>query len=143
MATEQDKQIGLNVAILRGSHPNHGQPMTQQVLAAGMRERGHKWSQATVWSVEKGERPLRLAEADTLAQIFKVPLAALADPNAPEALNPVWIAETRAKQLQQEHSRVQAEADDWAIQLAEAKERVAQARAAYAKNYQGSDDGQH
>jgi hypothetical protein len=36
-----------------------------------MRSAGYKWSQATVWSVEKGERrPLRLAEAVDLAQIF-------------------------------------------------------------------------
>lgn len=35
-----------------------------------MRERGWKWSQATVWSIEKGERPLRLAEAEALADVL-------------------------------------------------------------------------
>ena len=139
MATEQDIQIGLNVAVARSSHPNHGQPMTQQALAAGMRERGHKWSQATVWSVEKGDRPLRLAEADSLAQMLEVPLVALLDPNGAEALTPVLVAETRVKQLQQEHSRAQAEADNWAIQLAEAEAAAAKARAAYAKNYPGGE----
>lgn len=44
--------------------------MSQQALADRMRERGWKWSQATVWAVEKGERPLRLAEAMDLAQIL-------------------------------------------------------------------------
>ena len=41
--------------------------MSQQALGDAMRELGHKWSQATVWSVEKGERPLRFAEAADLA----------------------------------------------------------------------------
>jgi hypothetical protein len=37
-----------------------------------MRERGWKWSQATVWSVEKGERPLRLSEATDLAEVLGI-----------------------------------------------------------------------
>lgn len=37
-----------------------------------MRERGHRWSQATVWNVERGERPLRLSEANSLAEILEV-----------------------------------------------------------------------
>lgn len=36
-----------------------------------MRTRGWKWSQATVWAVEKGERPLRLAEAEDLVSILR------------------------------------------------------------------------
>jgi hypothetical protein len=35
-----------------------------------MKARGWKWSQATVWSVEKGERPLRLAEAEDIRVIL-------------------------------------------------------------------------
>jgi hypothetical protein len=65
MAAEQDKRIGQTVSILRGDR-------TQQAVAVAMRERGWKWSQATVWSVEKGDRPLRLAEADDLAGILGV-----------------------------------------------------------------------
>lgn len=52
----KDEQIGKNLARLRGD-------MTQKDLAAAMRARGFKWSQATVWSIEKGERPLRYSEA--------------------------------------------------------------------------------
>src|SRR5688500_1134787 len=59
----KDELIGRNVARLRGEMP-------QSELAKAMRERGYKWSQATVWSVEKGERPLRLAEAETLSEIL-------------------------------------------------------------------------
>lgn len=35
-----------------------------------MRMRGHKWSQATVWAVEKGERGVRLAESADLAEVL-------------------------------------------------------------------------
>ncbi len=60
---DEDKRVGENVATLRGD-------MTQKALADAMRERGHKWSQATVWAVEKGDRPLKLVEAKDLAFIL-------------------------------------------------------------------------
>ena len=44
--------------------------MSQKALADSMRSRGHKWSQATVWSVEQGERPLRYTEAQDLIQLL-------------------------------------------------------------------------
>jgi hypothetical protein len=66
MSTEQDRQIGRTMAILRGDK-------TQQAVADEMRQRGWRWSQATVWSVEKGERPLRLAEAEDLATVLGTP----------------------------------------------------------------------
>ncbi|MBD8517082.1 hypothetical protein [Plantibacter sp. CFBP 8804] len=56
---DRDATIGRNLAALRGDMP-------QKTLADLMREAGWKWSQATVWSVEKGERPLKLAEAEYL-----------------------------------------------------------------------------
>jgi transcriptional regulator with XRE-family HTH domain len=58
-----DELIGRNLARMRGD-------MSQKELAARMKERGWKWSQATVWSVEKGERPLRLAEAEDIKAIL-------------------------------------------------------------------------
>lgn len=61
--TTRDKQIGQNLAVLRGS-------VTQKELAERMKSRGWKWSQATVWTVETGERPLRLAEAQDIAEIL-------------------------------------------------------------------------
>lgn len=65
MATDEDKSIGENVARLRGDR-------SQQLVADEMRSRGYDWSQATVWSVEKGRRPLRFAEAAQLADILDV-----------------------------------------------------------------------
>lgn len=63
--SDRDKAIGENLAAYRAGR-------SQQWLADAMRARGHKWSQATVWSVEKGERPLRFTEAIDVAQILEV-----------------------------------------------------------------------
>lgn len=60
-----DNQIGQNIARLRGA-------MSQKDLALAMRDRGHKWSQATVWNVERGERPLRLSEATALVDVLEL-----------------------------------------------------------------------
>lgn len=60
---DRDKRIGAAITTLRGER-------SQQSVADAMRERGWKWSQATVWSVEKGERPLRLVEAEDLASVL-------------------------------------------------------------------------
>lgn len=65
-----DESIGQNIARLRGE-------MSQVALAEQMKARGWKWSQSTVWSVEKGDRPLRLREAVDLAQILKSSMDAL------------------------------------------------------------------
>jgi kynureninase len=63
--SDSDAQIGKRLAELRGD-------TSQANLAAAMAERGHKWSQATVWSVEAAKRPLRLAEAADVAAILGI-----------------------------------------------------------------------
>ncbi|MDN6024651.1 hypothetical protein [Bifidobacterium mongoliense] len=60
-ATQDDKTIGHNLQVLRGD-------MSQDDLAKKMRAYGFKWSKATVWSVEQGERPLRLTEASAVLE---------------------------------------------------------------------------
>lgn len=67
MGLTKDQRIGRNLATLRGT-------LSQQALGDAMRRRGYKWSQATVWSVETGDRPLRLSEAEDLAEILNVRL---------------------------------------------------------------------
>lgn len=59
--TQDDKTIGKNLQTLRGD-------VSQEELASKMRGYGFKWSKATVWSVEQGERPLRLSEAQAVLQ---------------------------------------------------------------------------
>ncbi|MEU0575239.1 helix-turn-helix domain-containing protein [Dermacoccus nishinomiyaensis] len=68
--TDRDRQIGQNIARLRGER-------SQQWLAGAMKERGHRWSQSTVWSVEKGDRPMRLTEALDVAEVLEASLASL------------------------------------------------------------------
>lgn len=65
-----DRELGRMLTQLRGER-------TQQAIADAMRERGWRWSQATVWSVEKGERPLKLREAAMLTTILGTTLEAL------------------------------------------------------------------
>jgi len=65
MTEERDINVGTNVARYRGSR-------TQQAVADAMRERGWKWSQATMWSIEKGDRPVRLVEAVDLAVVLQI-----------------------------------------------------------------------
>lgn len=58
-----DESIGRNLARFRGQ-------MSQKELADAMRLLGWRWNQGTVSSIESGERPLRLAEAEDLARVF-------------------------------------------------------------------------
>ena len=47
-----------------------------------MRDRGWKWSQATVWSIERGERSVKLAEVQDLAACLNVLAPLLTYPDA-------------------------------------------------------------
>jgi transcriptional regulator with XRE-family HTH domain len=51
--------------------------MTQKDLADRMAARDWKWSQATVWSVETGKRPLRYSEALDICWILDVEIHSL------------------------------------------------------------------
>ncbi|WIV43045.1 helix-turn-helix domain-containing protein [Glutamicibacter nicotianae] len=64
MVNNADETIGSNLAKLRGN-------VSQQELGEMMRGRGFKWSQATVWEIERGKRPLRLAEANEVLSLLK------------------------------------------------------------------------
>lgn len=62
--SNRNQQIGKNLERLRDG-------MSQETLATLMRKYGHKWSKATVWSVERGDRPLKLTEANDILRILK------------------------------------------------------------------------
>lgn len=62
-----DEQIGKNVASIRND-----QGLSQKEVADRMRALGWKWAQNTVWAVESGERSLKLAESEDLANIFAI-----------------------------------------------------------------------
>ena len=86
---EVEETIGRNLAQMRKSGA-----WSQSDIANHMRELGFKWSQATVWSVETGERPLRLTEAVCLAELFGVEASELTlDPAGMELrLAKEWLA---------------------------------------------------
>lgn len=76
-----DERIGRQVAFLRGVRD-----VSQTALAEAMKARGHqKWSQSTVWAVEKGTRPLRLTEALDVAYVLGVLVDDLVEPREGEA----------------------------------------------------------
>lgn len=68
---EYDKIVGRNLAGLRGDR-------SQQMIADEMRKRGHRWTQATVWAIEKGERSLKLEEAIALSEVVEVNVLSIA-----------------------------------------------------------------
>jgi len=86
-----DQLIGGNIAVLRGER-------TQKELAEAMRERGFKWSQSTVWSVESGERSLKFVEAVALAQILPTQMEYLAREQG------FAIVQTWARQVGRDHA---------------------------------------
>ncbi|WP_136032519.1 helix-turn-helix domain-containing protein [Microbacterium sp. PF5] len=64
-APQSDSEIGADVTAARERSEK-----SQRDLAAAMTRRGFKWSQATVSQIEKGTRPLRLSEAQHLAELL-------------------------------------------------------------------------
>jgi transcriptional regulator with XRE-family HTH domain len=70
--TNFDRIVGANVRRLRTAHA-----LTQAELARAMVDRGCAFSQATVWKIETGQRPVKLAEAVVIADAVQVPLEAL------------------------------------------------------------------
>lgn len=62
-----DKRVGAAIQELRKSRG-----MTQATLAEEVTARGVAWRQQTVLKVEKGQRPLRLQEADAVARALAV-----------------------------------------------------------------------
>lgn len=63
---QSDAEVGRSVATARDAAG-----VSQAELAASMTDRGFKWSQATVYNVEKGKRPVRFNEAQHLAEIIQ------------------------------------------------------------------------
>lgn len=75
--TTADERIGQRVAALRTDAAQ-----SQASLAADMSRHGFKWSQATVWAVESGRRPLRLAEAAVIAYLYFIDVGSLLSDDA-------------------------------------------------------------
>lgn len=95
-----DRLIGSRLVDLRSSSG-----VSQAYLAREMVGRGFsKWSQATVWSVEAGRRPIRLSEAIALATILG---ATVSDFNPNVELRPV-SPPTTGELIEQLHRNLDA-----------------------------------
>jgi transcriptional regulator with XRE-family HTH domain len=118
--SERDGLFGAALTVLRGGR-------SQKALADDMRLKGHKWSQATVWSVEKGERRLLLSEAEDLASVLGCDVADLLKPPSELGLE-ADIAQT-CRRIREEYesvvwhaSQLLAAHDDLQAKVQEAKE---------------------
>jgi septal ring factor EnvC (AmiA/AmiB activator) len=107
-----DRDVGRMVAQLRGER-------TQQAVANAMRNRGWPWSQATVWSVEKGERPLKLREAAVLALVLGTPVEELVHIEAE-----LVLLSQRLAGVLENIAALQQEIADHTVELAKAKARL-------------------
>lgn len=78
MGTEQDRLIGSTVGRFRVQAG-----LSQQAVAEGMRARNseHRWSQATVWGVEKGDRALKAMEIYDLSRVLGCGVLYLVNPS--------------------------------------------------------------
>lgn len=83
MGANLDADIGANLQHLRGA-------ISQTALAKAMSALGHKWSQPTVVAIEKGERPLRYAEAMDVANILQAHVTAFAQTPPEVELTTSW-----------------------------------------------------
>lgn len=107
--SEDDARIGARVERLRTARG-----LSQSALAREMAQRGWKWQQATVWTVENGRRSMRLAEAVGLAEVLEARVEEL-------VFDPLdgLVARLRRHdaKAQRDVRRQQAEARDVRLQL--------------------------
>lgn len=118
-----EQRIGAAVRAVRGE-------MSQNDLAEKMRAAGWKWTQATVWSVESGKRPLRLAEARTLAEILKTDLARLLKDDT-RSLAPTVSLEKATERFIRSFDELQSARSSFEDARSTLDQRLGHARAVY------------
>lgn len=100
--------------------------MTQEGLAAIMRQVGHSWRQTTVAKTEAAERPLRVNELVDLSGALRVPLTDLLESD------PLGVAEMRTVgeliDAQADESRAARALKDAEFAAQEAQHRYREAR---------------
>ena len=77
---------------------------TQDDVAERLREQGFEMHQTTVAKIERGARPLRVAEAAALAEVFEMPTMAVFE-LSPSQAHPIGL-DTRRVELEQARKRV-------------------------------------
>jgi hypothetical protein len=92
------EEINANIAAnVRAYRERPEAAMAQETLAERMAERGFPWTQALVWKVEAGRRPVRAAELVALGDVFGTgPIALTYRPEATDHLARLRAEATRA-----------------------------------------------
>ncbi|MCH4174751.1 MAG: hypothetical protein LKF41_02690 [Bifidobacterium sp.] len=85
MTSTIDENIGKNLEKMRGD-------MSMDMLAAKMRERGHRWTKTTVFNTEHGTRQLRLSEATDVVKCLGT--------DSMEGINPLLYSKDEAGFMQ-------------------------------------------
>ena len=141
MATDDDVEVTFSRGV-RTWRELHGWSQTE--LAQRMQERGHPFHQATVYKLEDGRRPTRLAEAVALAEVLEVPLTHLIGPDAPERVARFEVARAaqRTKEAQREVEQWQAELDQ-ALKERDAASKRYNELMGFVPVGEGAGDGEH
>jgi transcriptional regulator with XRE-family HTH domain len=108
---------------------------SQEDVAEKLRHQGFEMHQTTIAKIERGTRPLRVAEADAIAEVFKMPVMAVFElslpndapwwaPDQPETIRKRQKLLERARQQSEgAHRKLYSAAEDYAYWLAE-REKV-------------------
>lgn len=112
-----DELVGRNIQELRTARA-----MSQSTLAKELEDRGLPFRQQTIVKVEKGQRPLRLAEAEQIAHVLEVDIDTLVLTDSPR-LNHLTLVMTHTNSVQ----RAWGELHEKAIAMYEAQGYLANA----------------
>jgi transcriptional regulator with XRE-family HTH domain len=83
---------------------------SQEDVAERLRHQGFEMHQTTVAKIERGARPLRVAEATALAEVFEMPIMAVFELAQPG--DHTGDADTRRRELEQARERVDHSRDN-------------------------------
>jgi transcriptional regulator with XRE-family HTH domain len=71
---------------------------SQEEVAEKLRHQGFEMHQTTIAKIERGTRPLRVAEAAAIATVFDMPVMAVFELSLPGD-QPLWLADTQPNEL--------------------------------------------
>jgi transcriptional regulator with XRE-family HTH domain len=83
---------------------------SQEDVAERLRHQGFDMHQTTVAKIERGARPLRVAEATALAEVFEMPIMAVFELSLPE--DPMGNLDSRRRELEDARKRVDHSRDN-------------------------------
>lgn len=86
--------------VVRGWRQSRG--WSQEEVAEKLRHQGFEMHQTTITKIERGTRPLRVAEASAIAQIFDMPVMAVFELSLPGDA-PWWAPDDQPETIRKKH----------------------------------------